>query len=308
MPVLDVPVHTPSVPRRAVENGITVREDTLYTDAKGKERAKLRERASATLDALGEVLGHLLEPDEAVYYLAGAQVMPGAFQQLFLGWHTYALPRVVLVLTDRRVIVLRIHGKLSMGSVRWDRGVRTIRWGDLASAKAGGFISPYLRLKTKSGDSLSFWRISRADIKKLKLLAGFLQQQASGQTSPSGAPNALCPACLTTLVPRQYECPQCRLVFKDEKTLAWRGIFIPGGASFYAGLTGLGVLRAIFECVVLLEIVLELALAFESPAGSVREQGALGAAGFLLFLLILDKAIAIHCCRQEIRDFLPAAK
>lgn len=307
MPVLDIPVHTPGVPRRSVENGFAIREDTLYTDAKGKEGARIRERARATLDGLREILGRVLEPDEAIYYVAGGQMMPGAFQQFFLGWHSYALPRVVFVLTGRRILLLRVRGKLSL-SVKWDRGIHTIRWGDLASFKAGGLISPYLRLKTKSGEALSFWRISRGDIKKINLLAGFLQEHACGETSASGAPNALCPSCLATLVPRRYECPQCGLAFKDEKTLAWRGILIPGGASFYAGMTGLGVLRAIFECVVLLDIAAQLATALRYPAGSVESQQRLGVILVLCFFLVMDKAIAILCCRQEIRDFLPAGK
>lgn len=298
----DLSVHATSVPRTATKNGLNVREDTIYTDAKGNEKVRIRKRADQAIECLGEILRKVLEKDETIFYLAPTQVMPGALEQLVLGWHLYALPRVLLVFTDRRIIGLRIRSR-SFANWKWDRGIRTMRWGDMESASVKGALNRMLKLKLRSGEGVSYWRISRADAKKLKLVVPILRERSSGQVSASGGSNSLCPACFSLLLPGRYECPQCQLAFKDEKTLLWRGILVPGGASFYIGMGSLGVLRLLFESALLFVIVARI---LDGILGQ-RQEAAAAFSAALIFLAVLsfEKSVAIWSSRRQIRDFLP---
>ena len=298
-------VHSSQVARNSVMNGFRVREDTLFTDSKGNDKPKIRTAADQTLSRLGDLLRRLLEQNETIFGICRAQVMPGTMEQLFLGWHVYTLPRVMLLFTDRRIIALRIRNR-GWGDWEWDRGVRTIRWGDVASASVKGLLSRVFKLKLRSGESISYWRMTLADSKKIKVLAGFLQQHATGETSAGAASMSLCPTCLAVLQPMHYECPNCRLEFRNEKTLMWRGLIIPGGASFYIGMTALGVLRFIVESFFILIVLILVADGVTAPAGSPAAYHAFTTATVLLLVLFLEKWLAILYSRRRIRDFLPA--
>lgn len=304
MPVADIPIHSSSGALKTERNGLPIRPDTLYAGANGTEKPKIRENSDEMLDNLDEVLKRVLEAGETIFFIGRAQVMPGAFEQLVLGWHTYSLPRVALLLTDRRIIALRTRGKFPF-SWRWDRGIRSIKWADLESVKRKGLITKYFTLKLRRGDTMSFWRISRSDAKRIKAISDVLSREASGQISASGATDSLCPSCLNVLTPAQYHCAGCQLVFKTEASLIRRGIFIPGGASFYVGQPVLGLLRGIVEVLFLLIVLSQGLLAILSPSGSAAARAAWAMAGFFLFILILDKLIAILICRRQVRDFLP---
>jgi precorrin-6B methylase 1 len=81
MPSGDLQIYPTSTPRRVDWNGFSVREDVLYTDAKGRDKSKLRKRAKEAFDDLDVVLRRVLEPNETIFYIAPAQVMPGALAQ-----------------------------------------------------------------------------------------------------------------------------------------------------------------------------------------------------------------------------------
>lgn len=305
MPSPDLAIHPTIPPQRVDKNGVSVREDVLYTDAKGRSKNKLRKRAEDALEDLGEVLRRVLEPNETIFYIGVAQAMPNFAAQFFGGgWHTYSLPRTLLFLTDRRIIALRVRKR--MGGWTWDRGVRTAHWGDVQTAKASGFLTRSLTLKFRNGEKQSYWRFASGDLKKVRLLADVLGPHGSGETAAAGAMVSLCPGCFVALSAGTYQCPSCGLQFKDEKTLLRRGILIPGGASFYVGATGLGVMRSIGESVLLAVILMILFGAIVTPAGS-RDAAWELTSGLLVFgILVVDKSLAIAVSRQQIRDFLPA--
>ena len=61
MPSADLPVHPNQLPRLVSRSGVRLREDTLYTDQKGEEKKRFRERADNALDKLEEPLRKMLE-------------------------------------------------------------------------------------------------------------------------------------------------------------------------------------------------------------------------------------------------------
>jgi len=302
----DISIHA-GVPARLLDwNGIRIREDALYSDAKGREQSKLYKRAAAALTDLGDPLRRVLGPTEIIFYVAQTQVMPGAFAQFFGGgWHRYSLPQTLLFFTDRRIIAFRLRKTMS-GWV-WDRGLRELLWGDLLAASPGGFLARCLFLKFRNGDRQTYWRFRWGDLKKVKLLIQVLQPNGVGASTAGGCMVSLCPTCLAPLVPRNYVCTNCGMRFKDEKALLWRGLAVPGGASLYAGASGLGVFRAVVESLLLLAIFFSLFEARRAPSGSEAASGFLLSAAVEAGVLIADKLTAIAMALPQIRDFIPMA-
>jgi len=305
MATTDVSIHA-GVPARPLDlNGIRVREDVLYADAKGREKTKLHKRAAKAFDNLGDILRRVLEPTETIFYIAEAQIMPGALAQLFGGgWHSYSIPQTLLFFTERRIMAFRL--RKHMGGWTWNRGLKELRWGDLLQAVPGGFLVHSLTLKFRNGEKQAYWRVPSGDSKKIKLLVQVLQPNGSGLSTSVGGMVSLCPNCLATLAPGNYQCPSCGARFKDEKTLVWRGLVVPGGASLYVGASVLGVLRAVFETMLLFAIFWSLFSALREPSTSKTAADLFGAAVFECALLVVDKLMAIAISLPQIRDFIPA--
>lgn len=304
MAAIDQPVHPGKTAQRMDKNGLTVREDTLYTDAKGNEKSSIRKRAESVVERMGEFLRRMMEPDEAIFYVARAQLMPGVLEQLFMGWlGTISMPGALLVFTNKRIIALRVRNS-GIQNWQWDRGVRVARWGDIQSLKVKGLFSRVLTLKLRSGQKMSYWRITAADAKKINLLVNALQPAGAAEISSTGAMDALCPGCLSPLTEKNYQCPKCQMQFKNEKSLMWRGLLIPGGACFYVGMVPLGVLRLIAESIFLLVVLGLLIDALNSPTAE-SASDTIVALIVLVLILVLEKAIGIVHSRRIVRDFLP---
>jgi len=125
---------------------------------------------------------------------------------------------------------------------------------------------------------------------------------------------SLCPECLATLTQRAYQCPQCRLDFKTEKTLLWRTIFLPGGGYFYVGWKGFGIFFGFLELFFLFEfgfwLGVALGLVSPPPPGSNEPPAtvavALATVVTMLFAYALETAIVFLHMRRFVREFVPA--
>jgi hypothetical protein len=300
----DIQIYPSISARRIDREGFSIREDVLYSDAKGREKNRIRKRATQALANVGDVLRRVLEPGETIFYIAAAQAMPGALAQFFGGgWHVYSLPRTLFFVTDRRIIALRLRKKVT--SWNWNRGIQTVRWGDLSGVKAGGFLSRNLTLAFRNGEKRPYWRFASGDTKKLAQLVETLRVQAAGETSATGGMVSLCPKCLAALSPKHYKCPSCGTEFKDEKTLWHRGLLIPGGASLYVGASGLGMLRAVFEAIITLSIVLSVVRLVEASGNPELQGRIMTGIAFECMILFLDKLLAYYLALPQVRDFIP---
>jgi hypothetical protein len=304
MPTAQIPVHTDQSVRLSSHFGIPLREDTAFTNRRG-----IRKRAEQALDKLQEPLRKMLEPDEAVLYIARGQIMPSRVEQFFLGVHAYYLAPAMLVLTNRRLLHLFVTW-----NGMWKRGIRSARWGDMEEAKVKGLLSAKLRIKYRDGKKEIYWRMRSDDGKKIQLLLEVLLPTAAGETSPALSMTSVCPDCRSALTPGLYECPQCRLKFKDERTALRRSLLIPGGGFFYTGHTLLGMAHCLVDLVLLFYLAISVLVALgavqpePTPGGAPQDRfAALVVVAFLAILLGLHKWITTRISRNLIRNYIPAS-
>jgi len=306
-------IHPNQAPRTSTIAGIAVREDLLFTNHKGEGKPKLRKQAEKALEGLQGVLLRLLEPQETVLYVTRAIAPLSALEQLTLGWYANAMHSIVFVVTNRRLLRMRVRGK-AFGGWTWIRGVMAVRWGDVAEAKVKGWLSRTLILKYRNGRKERYWRLTSQGAKKLKLLLPALLSTGTGETTAAQGMVPLCPDCSQQLQPRVYECGGCRLPFKDEKTLLWRNYLLPGGGYLYTGWGVPGVLHAIVDCFLIVDIVLYSLYALGVIAPPTPKRGeppttaesAAIAVGFLIFLFLFENTIAWLHNRRVVREFIPA--
>lgn len=307
LPGAEVQIHPDQVPRLSSRGGVRLREDTVYTNDKGKEQKGVRKRAEKFLDKLEETLARILEPEEVVFYVARCQAPVGALEQFAFGWYIYYVTGTVLVFTNLRILHLLVRRDGS-----WKRSLRSVRWGDLAEARMKGWLSPQLWLKYRNGKQEKYWGLRRDDAGKIKGLVAVLLPGSLGGGSAAQAMVSLCPDCLGELTPLVYQCAKCSLTFKDETTMVRRSLFIPGGGYFYTGHWFLGVGDFIAEAYLLIlalvYVLVGLGVMAEplEPGEEPVEAGAAWfIAGFLAVILVVEKLFTIHHCRRFVRNFIP---
>lgn len=310
MPDNLTPGGTGQPARLSFHSGIPVREDTAFRDRKGNEKSGIRRRVEKAIEKLQEPLLKFLEPGEAVLFVAAGQVMPSAVERLFLGAYAYYLAPATLVLTDRRLLHL-----LVTWNGRWGKSLRTAPWNDIEKVKAQGFLSSNLRVRYRGGEEEVYWRIRSSDAKKIQQLAETLVPAAAGDDAPRPIPmRNLCPECRAVLQADAYECPNCRLNFKDPQTMLRRALAIPGGGFFYTGHTLIGVLHALVDVLLLFYLVISV-LVVTGVIGSVPNAGSASppraATLILVFViaafLVIHKWIMIRISRRLVRNYLPAS-
>ncbi len=311
MPTVDLPLHPNVAPRPASLNGLRVREDVLFTNAKGEDDKGMRKRVGKLLDGITDALQKMLAPDECVLYAARAQEPIGVLEQWGMGAYVYRVTITALVFTNQRLLRLALAPKGSFGNaVKFAGKVKTLAYGDIQAAKASGFLSGVLWLTYKSGKKEKYWGIRRADTKKMGVLFDVLLPAHAAASTAVGGMVSLCPDCLSPLSERVYHCARCGLVFKDEQTMLRRAWLIPGGGYFYCGQTLLGVLDLIAEgwlWLMLLFMALTAYATWGKPPrnpDALDPTGALITAVFLAIVLVFKKLLTIHHSRRFVREFI----
>jgi len=306
MPDIYFPVHPEQSSRLGSPNGVRVREDTLYTNHKGQEKKGVRKRADKALNKLQEVLRRALAPAEVVLYIARCQAPASVFEQITFGWYIYYVTATVLVFTNRRLLLFQVKRDGS-----WKKIIRAALWGDVEEAKVTGWVSHTLRIKYRNGKKETYWGLGWGDAKKIRVLLHALFSLGAGETSAAGGMVPRCPNCLAELTPRVYECSNCKLTFKNEKTMLRRSLLIPGGGYFYVGHWFLGIAYFIVEAYLLILVVVFVIAAVSlmiSPQSGQAAGGrgeTWGVAIFLGLVLAVEKWLTIHHCRRFIREFIP---
>jgi hypothetical protein len=301
-------VYIDQLPRMVSSNGLSIREDVLFTDAKGRQSDRARKKEEALLEKWRDVLPPLLESNETIFYIVkNCQAPVTPLEQFFLGIYAYGATATALILTNLRIIHLGVTGR-----GKWRRILKSVRWGDVSEAKIKGWIGKILELKYANGAKARYWKMAGRDAKKVEaILASVLPATRAEATAAQGMVS-LCPDCRIVLAQKIYQCQGCKLTFKDEKTLLKRTLLIPGGGYLYAGYTTLGVISLFFEGLFLIEAILYFLMAVGLMPPTPAENGRFPnradlwvTAGIFLFIIALRKSLEYLHGRRIIRMFLP---
>lgn len=293
----DFVIHQAQVPRVVPEDGVSLREDVLFTNSSGEEKSGVKGRAIKILRNLRPALRQIMDGDEALLYVAQARSPLSAVEQLTAGWWIHVLAACVIAVTNKRILFIPVSSR-----GYWRESVRSVAWGDIAEIKAKGWLTRQLRFKYKNGTKEVYTGVRWSDASKLAKLAEVLLPASSGELTAHQGPVALCPDCRGVLTPGVYTCAGCGLIFKDEKTMILRSILLPGGGYFYMGHPIIGSVLAFFEILLLLDVVLVLADGFSHPEAM---QGVMAAFIGLAIYWGVETTITILHCRRYIRQYIP---
>ncbi len=307
----ELPIHATQMPRFITADGARVREDVLFTDGKGEPNDRSRKRAEEALAGLRDVLPSVLEPSEAVLYVIKVCQAPiSALEQFFLGWQAYRVTSTRLVFTNLRLL----HFGMDSGG-KWNRTLKSVRWGDVRQAKLKGWLNRLLELRYANGKKERYWRLKRKDSQKAKAVVAAVLPLSQGEATAAQGFQSLCPNCRATLAAGNYQCAGCGLKFKDEKTLMRRTLLIPGGGYLYAGMTLIGVLAFLTEGALTLGVIYFLLAAMGLMGPQRAENGQpvapkelLGFTLVLVVILALNKALEYIHSRRVIQSFIPVEK
>jgi len=172
------------MPRLISANGVQVGEDILFTNVKGETGDRSRKRAEEALASLHDILPNLLGPNEAVLYIIKTCQAPlGTLEQLFLGWYVYRVTATRLVFTNLR---LR-HFGLGAGG-KWNRTLKSVRWGDVTKAKVKGWINRLLELRYADGKNRDTGDCRRKTARRHKQFSTPFCRRAGRGNRSSGIP------------------------------------------------------------------------------------------------------------------------
>jgi hypothetical protein len=306
VPAADIAIHANLKAAISSPWGFLLRDDVAFTDAHGGEGGSLARLAKRSLELLQEPLGRILEPDEAVLYFSRGQIMPGLPERYMLGVGYRILTRAGLILTNRRLLQVSLKR-----DGHWNRNLRSARWGDVREFQVTGRLRGKLLIKYLRGPGETYWHVPKQAAEKIKILLDALLPASTGETSAAQGMASFCPQCLTELSPGNYECPNCRLKFKDEKGALLHGLLIPGGGYFYAELHLLGIGHAFADVSILFSAIVSVLAAIgkvRPPAmpGSPPGKWTFAFSAVILTTSLLGEIwLAIRVAQKAVRNFIP---
>lgn len=297
MPAADYRVHDNQPTQVIHANGISIRKDVLFANYKGEEQERIQKSSEKRLQKLQPALQRMLLPDEAVLHIAPAQSPLTILEQFTAAWWTRMLAASAVVLTNKRILFFPVKRNGS-----WKESARGAAWGDLEEVKAKGLLVKNVTFKFKSGAKTTYTNFSRADAKKIAAIALALLPAASGEQTSKPSLLQLCPDCRNVLTEGLYSCSTCGLIFKNEKSMVMRSIFLPGGGYFYTRHPLIGILPAIVEGIFILDVLVLLFAGLATPNTVSRVLP-----GLLILALFwaFETAITILHCRRYVREFIP---
>lgn len=191
MPNADLPVYGALLPRLISANGVQIREDVLSTNAKGEPDDRSRKPAEEALASLHDILPNLLEPNEAVLYvIKSCQAPLGILEQFFVGWYVYRVTATRLVFTNLRLL----HFGVGPGG-KWNGTLKSVRWGDVTSAKVKGWTNRLLELRYANGTKERYWRLPKKVGKKAQTILEAVLPPSRGEATAVQGFQSICPDC-----------------------------------------------------------------------------------------------------------------
>lgn len=229
-----------------------------------------------------------LAPEEQVLMVATCVSPTSWWEQLTTGWMYLYLNRALLVVTNKGI--LHIPTKPNYD---YRDSIARIRYQDCKELRVRGSS---LRVQYMNGKKEQFLFLPRAQRLKLK---AFLKDVRINTGPAHAGRRHLCPRCTAPLNRNIYQCPSCRLPFKDLGTARKLSFLLPGGGYFYTRHPFLGLIDLGVELGLLWLLVQELAGIAEGRPGAEIGAVIFGAA------LVIEKLITLHHAKRYISEFIP---
>ena len=277
--------------------GLRINQEICFTTHNNKLHMGTTKRQLKILRDVAPLLRQLLKPDEEILLAVRTASPMSWFEQLTTGWVIYLLKRCVLIFTNKRIL----HLPTTM-NFKPKASAAQVVFGDLAEAKASGFMGRVLKLTYKTGKQESFNYVDSPEFKKLKALLPALPKE--GQPSEVSERHHLCPRCQSRLLTGKFSCPSCHLQFKDGERAIGLSVLYPGGGYFYTGHPLLGLGDVVTEGILL---ILFLGALIDMLTG------AKGSAGWGLVVtlgvaLFIEKAQTIYHAKHYVSEYIPIDK
>jgi hypothetical protein len=214
-------------------------------------------------------------------------------EKMGIGWLFFYLKRSFFVFTDQRIL----HIPTNPG-YRYRQSISEIRYVGCRSIRMKGRA---LVVEYKKNGRIE--KFSSLSIKEKKKISALLKNISFGTFGGATKQRThLCPQCATHLQDKENTCRGCGLKFKTFPIAAVCAAFIPGGGYFYTRQLFLGVLEAIWECLL---IGTGIFMYNEYVNGVPSALWWLIAAAVLL---LAGKSIAVIHAGIFIRDSIPRSK
>jgi hypothetical protein len=273
-------------------DGVLVDEASCFSDESGSHHSRVEKEQRKLLTKVSATVARVLEPGEAVRYVASSCSPYSVLELLTTGRLIHSVRRCVLVATDRRLLHLPTSSGLS------PRGaVAQIRHGDVEEVSFGA-LGGKLTMRYRNGKKEAFSRLSGRARKKLATL---LPAETTDAPTAAAGRHPLCPRCGEALSLGVARCGRCALPFKEKTRALLLALVVPGGGYFYTGRTLFGVLDGLFEMILLLGLLVGLV---EAATGTADWPFV----GLMAVLLGIEKLVSVFHTLHYIEETLPGEK
>ena len=268
--------------------GAAVDSVIMFSNHKGVYKRGIEKRQRRLLGKLSFMRPFLNDDEKILLVTTGCS--PVSFgEQLLGGWVVFYLKRCVLVFTNKRIFHIPTKGDFS-----YRQSISQIMYGDCRSIVMKGRT---LVVKYESGKKEKFLYMYRSERKKIKVLLGSIALQ--GERSSALQRTHLCPRCGGVLVKDYFQCPECKVEFKNMKE-AWRiSVLYPGGGYFYTRHPWLGAADAVTETYLSVLVIVTLVDVIRGVEESMF--------AFWLFAVILgfEKVVTVYHSNHFIEEYIP---
>ncbi len=272
---------------------LPVEAKTLYPEDDGFLGRRSKANRAKLLAGVDGVLRKALAPGETVRYVARGSryfVVEYALAGVAAQFHNLT----ALVLTDRRLLLIQVDHRGRARDIKNQVALELIRG-------SGRSAITSWRILLADGSKLAFISMKRADRKRLEALL----PKVDGPKASEPSLVHLCPSCLKPVpgpVGATLTCadPGCRIPFRDPKRAARLSALVPGLGDLYLRHHFFGAIEFLGSMA-----MLGIGAAIAAEAVVNRDPGDVGAAGFLVFLLLviprlLDWRLTLHMGRKGI--------
>jgi hypothetical protein len=283
---------------RAMNNmNLPIKETVAFSNKKGVFKESIKKKQLSMLEHYVPLLKQFLEPGEEILLVMRGCSPMTPMEQFTTGAMIYYIKRCTLVVTNRRIL----HFPATKNFFP-RHSIAQIRYGDVEEFKPSAFLGRKFTVKYKNGTKETFLYVNESA--KLKSILPGLQM-AGQQPTTSGVRHHLCPKCNAVLTPGAYDCPACRLEFKNEQRARKLSLIYPGGGYFYTNHPFLGIGDAIMETILTIMVLMGIV---NMVSGVSDNSVGLFQVVFFGILLVLEKWYSLYHAKHYVKEYIPVEK